>query len=94
MVCWLTSALHIADVNQLAENFPNFMLSFTITHWIAVSGTFWLSMDDFDAGYLYQCKFRDEAEIQKQLAEDRYMPIRTVAVEGLPETPISYMKFR
>ena len=51
-------------------------------------------MDDFDAGYLYQCKFRDEAEIQKQLAEDRYMPIRTVAVEGLPETPISYMKFR
>lgn len=69
---------------------PYHILMFNLLH----SGTFWLSMDDFDAGYLYQCKFRDEEEIQRQLPEDRYMPIRTVAVEGLPETPISYLRFR
>jgi len=51
-------------------------------------------MDDFDAGYLYQCQFKEEAELQKIPAEDRYQPIRSIPVEGLPETPISTMKFR
>ncbi|KAF6034679.1 hypothetical protein EB796_007012 [Bugula neritina] len=50
-------------------------------------------MDDFDAGYLYQCQFKEEAELQKIPAEDRYQPIRSIPVEGLPETPISTMKF-
>lgn len=59
-----------------------------------VIGTFWLSMDEFDAGYLYQCKFREEEDLQRMSEEERYKPIRTVAVDGLPETPISVMHFR
>lgn len=51
-------------------------------------------MDEFDAGYLYQCKFRDEDELEKMMPEDRYLPVRTVAVDGLPETPISVLTFR
>lgn len=51
-------------------------------------------MDEFDAGYLYQCKFREESELQKMPTDERYLPINTVAVEGLPETPISVINFR
>ncbi|XP_067931339.1 cilia- and flagella-associated protein 44-like [Watersipora subatra] len=56
-------------------------------------GTFWLSMDDFDAGYLYQCKFTDEGELQRVPEDERYKPIRTVAVDDLGETPISVIHF-
>lgn len=53
-----------------------------------------MSVDDFDAGYLYQCQFRDESELQKLPVEERYLPVHTLPVAGLPETPISYMRFR
>jgi len=57
-------------------------------------GTFWLSMDDFDAGYLYQCKFYEEAELKKIPSDERYLPCKTLPVSGLPDTPIRTMHFR
>ena len=31
--------------------------------------TFWLSMDDYDAGYLYECRFLDDAQKARMPAE-------------------------
>lgn len=42
--------------------------------------TFWLSMDDYDAGYLYECKFLDEAQKSRISAEKIDEPIRAVPV--------------
>lgn len=42
--------------------------------------TFWLSMDDFDAGYLYECKFVDEVLKSKMSPEKIDEPIRGIPV--------------
>jgi cilia- and flagella-associated protein 44 len=43
--------------------------------------TFWLSMNDFDAGYLYQCKYMTDDEKSKLPSPDKIdEPIQSVAV--------------
>ena len=42
--------------------------------------TFWLSMDDYDTGYLYECKFLDEAQKSKMSAEKVDEPFKAVPV--------------
>ncbi len=42
--------------------------------------SFWLSMDDFDAGYLYECKFLTETEKSKISNEKIDEPFKSVAV--------------
>lgn len=42
--------------------------------------TFWLSMDDFDAGYLYECKFLDEVQKTKMSPDKIDEPIRGVPI--------------
>lgn len=53
-------------------------------HWAQYSSpdTFWLSMDNYDAGYLYECRFLDEAARAKMAAEKIDEPFRAVAVVG------------
>lgn len=41
--------------------------------------TFYLSMDDFDAGYLYECKFASESSFCMPPKE----PVKCYPVEGL-----------
>ena len=58
--------------------------------------TFWVSMDDYDAGYLYECKFFDEATRSKMSAEKLDEPVRAVPVFGSDIThaediPLTYM---
>ena len=42
--------------------------------------TFWLSMDDYDAGYLYECRFLDEATKARMPAEKVDEAFKTVPV--------------
>jgi hypothetical protein len=42
--------------------------------------TFWLSMDDYDAGYLYECKFLTTAEKSKMSPEKIDEPFRSFPV--------------
>ena len=52
-------------------------------HWAVYSSpnTFWLSMDDYDAGYLYECRFLDEANKAKLANSDKIdEPFRAVPV--------------
>ena len=53
-------------------------------HWAVYSSpdTFWLSMDEYDAGYLYECRFLDETAKAKMAAEKIDEPFRAVAVYG------------
>ena len=50
--------------------------------WAAYSSadTFWLSMDDYDAGYLYECRLLTEAEKSRLPADKVDEPIRTTPV--------------
>jgi len=53
-------------------------------------------MDDYDAGYLYECKFFDEATRAKMSAEKLDEPVRSVPVVGSDIThaediPFTYM---
>jgi hypothetical protein len=53
-------------------------------------------MDDYDAGYLYECKFFDEATRSKMSAEKLDEPVRAVPVFGSDIThaediPLTYM---
>jgi len=41
-------------------------------------GRFVLSVDDYDAGYLYECMFSDEEDAESKPAE----PVRAVTVTG------------
>ena len=46
------------------------------------SDTFWLSMDDYDAGYLYECKFLNETEKSRISSEKIDEPFFSVAVQN------------
>lgn len=50
--------------------------------WAAYSSpdTFWLSMDDYDAGYLYECKFLSESERVRTLADKIDEPIQSFPI--------------
>ncbi|KAL8598401.1 hypothetical protein ACOMHN_032678 [Nucella lapillus] len=56
-------------------------------------GAFWLSMGEFDAGYLYKCRFREgeeKAQTQPDLQDE---PLLSVAVEDSKDVPITTLKF-
>ena len=42
--------------------------------------TFWLSMDDYDTGYLYECKILTEAEKERVSADKLDEPFRAVPI--------------
>lgn len=42
--------------------------------------SFWLSMDDFDAGYLYECKLMTESEKSKISPDKLDEPFKSMAV--------------
>jgi hypothetical protein len=42
--------------------------------------TFWLSMDDYDAGYLYECRFLDDSQKGKIAPEKLGEPVRAIPV--------------
>ncbi|XP_022090775.1 cilia- and flagella-associated protein 44-like isoform X2 [Acanthaster planci] len=58
---------------------------------------FWVSMGTFDAGYLYECKFRDEKEKADMIRQGREEAIneaiRTVPVNDSDDVPIRTMQF-
>lgn len=56
-------------------------------------GEFWLSMGDFDAGYIYNYKFMDEAEKSKVHADDLYKPIKSIPIEDSDDIPLTSVKF-
>jgi hypothetical protein len=51
-------------------------------HWATYSSpdSFWLSMDDYDAGYLYECKFIDDVQKSKISPDKVDEPFRAVPV--------------
>ncbi|XP_021372219.1 cilia- and flagella-associated protein 44-like isoform X2 [Mizuhopecten yessoensis] len=56
-------------------------------------GNFWLSMGDFDSGYLYQCKFLspdEKAGLPEELVDQ---PIKSVPVVDSEDVPINIIKF-
>ncbi len=62
-------------------------------------GSFWLSMDDYDAGYLYECKFLTDAEKTRISNEKIDEPFNSVAVPKTDLThsediPLTYLTFK
>ena len=61
--------------------------------------TFWLSMDDYDAGYLYECRFIDDAQKSKISPDKQGEPFRAVPViksdlTHSEDIPLSCMVYR
>ena len=61
--------------------------------------SFWLSMDDYDAGYLYECKFLNEAEKSRISTDKIDEPFNSVAVQKTDLThtediPLTYLTFK
>ena len=63
------------------------------------SDSFWLSMDDYDAGYLYECKFLSDADKTRISNEKIDEPFNSVAVHKTDLThfediPLTYLTFK
>ncbi|XP_060071995.1 cilia- and flagella-associated protein 44-like [Ylistrum balloti] len=56
-------------------------------------GNFWLSMGDFDAGYLYKCKFLSPEEKSGLPAELVDQPVQSIPVVDSQDVPINIIKF-
>ncbi len=51
--------------------------------------------DGYDAGYLYECEFRDgDEEAADPEEKPQHEPLRAVPVEKSNDIPISVLKFR
>ncbi|XP_072902159.1 cilia- and flagella-associated protein 44 isoform X2 [Hemitrygon akajei] len=55
--------------------------------------TFWLSMGDYDCGYLYHCKFADDQRISEDSSKSEEEPFAFIAIEDATENPIRKMIF-
>ncbi|XP_062907293.1 cilia- and flagella-associated protein 44 [Mobula hypostoma] len=55
--------------------------------------TFWLSMGDYDCGYLYHCKFADDPRISEDSSKSEEEPFAFIAIEDATENPIRKMIF-
>ncbi|XP_052060229.1 cilia- and flagella-associated protein 44-like isoform X9 [Mytilus californianus] len=64
-----------------------------LTGYYSDEGKFWLSMGEFDAGYLYECKFLNEAEKAGLPEEVHDEPIRYVPVLESNDVPIHNITF-
>ncbi|XP_065931883.1 cilia- and flagella-associated protein 44 isoform X1 [Magallana gigas] len=64
-----------------------------LTGFYSDEGQFWLSMGEFDAGYLYECKFISEEERSKLPEELQDEPLQSVAVTESNDVPITFMQF-
>ncbi len=69
-------------------------------HWAQYSSpdTFWLSMDSYDAGYLYECKFLTDTEKTRIAADKIDEPFGSVAVQKTDLThnediPLTYILY-
>lgn len=52
-------------------------------------GNFWASMGDFDAGYFYECQFRETSSEEKEPTYDK--PIRAIPIAGSDDVPVTHM---
>ncbi|XP_053372820.1 cilia- and flagella-associated protein 44-like [Mercenaria mercenaria] len=59
-----------------------------LTGFYSEPGKFWLSMGDFDAGYLYECKFATDEEKASREEDVFDEPIRSVPVMESDDMPI------
>ncbi|XP_029636432.1 cilia- and flagella-associated protein 44-like [Octopus sinensis] len=56
--------------------------------------TFWLTLGDYDAGYIYECAFPGERDSQRAIPDsDPATPLRAVAVVNNNDAGITIMKF-
>ncbi|XP_014776510.1 cilia- and flagella-associated protein 44, partial [Octopus bimaculoides] len=56
--------------------------------------SFWLTLGDYDAGYIYECAFPGEGDPQRAISDsDPATPIRAVAVVNNNNAGITIMKF-
>ncbi|XP_059823753.1 cilia- and flagella-associated protein 44 isoform X3 [Hypanus sabinus] len=55
--------------------------------------TFWLSMGDYDCGYLYHCKFADDQRTSEDSSKSEEEPFAFIAIEDATENPIRKMIF-
>ncbi|XP_055500679.1 cilia- and flagella-associated protein 44-like [Leucoraja erinacea] len=55
--------------------------------------TFWLSVGDYDCGYIYHCKFSDNHKISEDISKSEEEPFAFIAIEDAAETSIRKMKF-
>ena len=53
----------------------------------------WLSMGEFDAGYLYECEFMDSIKKEVIPEDEWYQPTRTAPVKDSNDVPIRCVKF-
>ncbi|KAH9503836.1 Cilia- and flagella-associated protein 44 [Bulinus truncatus] len=56
-------------------------------------GTFWLSMGDFDAGYLYECKFTSPEEQALMMPDNIDKPLKAVPVLESEDVPIQVVHY-
>ncbi|KAK3770719.1 hypothetical protein RRG08_037905 [Elysia crispata] len=56
-------------------------------------GQFWLSMGEFDAGYLYKCKFTPPEEQARMMPDNIDKPLMSVAVHESNDVPIHVIKY-
>ncbi|KAK6963908.1 cilia- and flagella-associated protein 44 [Biomphalaria glabrata] len=56
-------------------------------------GKFWLSMGDFDAGYLYECKFSSPEEQAHMMPDNIDKPLRAIPVLESGDMPIHVVHF-
>ncbi|XP_059142623.1 cilia- and flagella-associated protein 44-like isoform X2 [Physella acuta] len=56
-------------------------------------GNFWLSMGDFDAGYLYECRFLPEEEKALMMPDNIDKPLRAIPVSESSDIPIEVIQF-
>ncbi|XP_022324096.2 cilia- and flagella-associated protein 44-like isoform X1 [Crassostrea virginica] len=64
-----------------------------LTGFYSEEGQFWLSMGEFDAGYLYECKFVSEEERNTLPEELRDEPLQSVPVTESNDVPITFMHY-
>ncbi|GFO10997.1 cilia- and flagella-associated protein 44-like [Plakobranchus ocellatus] len=56
-------------------------------------GTFWLSMGEFDAGYLYKCKFTSPEEKAVMMPDNIDKPLIAIPVHESNDVPIHIIKY-
>jgi hypothetical protein len=55
--------------------------------------TIWLSMDDYDCGYLYECKLLEDAQKNKNVVNEpvRAIPVEKSSLIDSEDVPLTYM---
>ncbi|KAK3107710.1 hypothetical protein FSP39_020546 [Pinctada imbricata] len=64
-----------------------------LTGFYSEEGKFWLSMGEFDAGYLYECKFTSDEEHERIPEELRDEPLQAIPVVDSHDIPIRFIQY-